>query len=843
MAVLLALLTLLRASAATRDCPLLADDERAFRVTRVGAEEWEAEVGFMRWEPKALVRILWPRAVEVASVSAAHVVETVANGATIVLDGGNVAIAGGVEGRPGSGSVVLVVKREPGSQPSTPAISCNIGDGLRDEVHMSSLFGLSPPPPPPQERGALQLAHATKDGCVRSATLVASDLRLSSRAVLASGDDGCSALELQLQPALMAPLCEPRDELALEWLVDGAWQRLHDVASDAGWQQAAQAAQAAAVEGVGAGGGASRRDPPLRASAAGALLLHGLSASTVYAFRLRLTRAADDGSFDAPESGAASTFGPSTGETIIDGGSLMSLLGAEPLHAVASSSSSLQMPWQGSACRPHAAYRVAVVRSGDPTLIVPNAEIDLDGGALTLKRTRCPGAGCELRLTPLGLRGLPLPSRTTPRVTTPRLAALPPNGCRLELRFGPGRPRLPADAIEAPLARDVAAAIAAGARARGPSAVEARSMTPGQLRVVEARLQGEYVIFDLLSHRRDSASTQSLCDALAAAMPAAGLCRGAGTHGASGCAAFASSCLGRGEITRHVDLSGGLVQLVGDGAGGGGETEVQMTGWLVVEALMGHVAAGSSEGGDATMRSQGVVSYVPTASGGAAGGADASPLAGAPPSRRSVLAVLVIEALVLLLLPLGAIALARRSKARHGVLRVELMRADVLEMIDDTACGRALLDRLAVRSETRSANDDDDYDDERGAWYGEGGYGGEGTLAAATELGTDGWPCAKQQVELETSAGVRATCEVPLYDHDTLAAVEARLRHHGTKALGPALSGGAADGGRVPIEMGPLSIQYWDAETQKLCVADERTRVSHMRSNVHKWRVLVLGVA
>ena len=342
MALLLALLALLRASAATTDCPLLADDERGFHVTRIDHDEWEAEVGFIRWVPKAQVRLQWPRATEVASVSAAHIVEVVADGATIVLDSGTeVAFAGGAEGRSDSGSVVLVVKREPGAngRPSTPAISCNYDDELHDEIHTAVVFGLSPPPPPPQERGALQLSHPTsQSGCVSGASLVASDLRLTSRAVLGGRDDSCSALELQLQPALTAPLCDPSDEIALEWRSeagDGAWRLLHDVASEAGWEQATQAAALA--------GGT--RDPPLRASAAGVLLLHGLSPSTVYAFRLRLTRAPGgdgDGSFDGagPESGAAahaaaSTFGPSTGETIIDGGSLLSLLGVEPPRAEA----------------------------------------------------------------------------------------------------------------------------------------------------------------------------------------------------------------------------------------------------------------------------------------------------------------------------------------------------------------------------------------------------------------------------------------------------------------------------------------------------------------------------
>ena len=53
----------------------------------------------------------------------------------------------------------------------------------------------------------------------------------------------------------------------------------------------------------------------------------------------------------------------------------------------------------------------------------------------------------------------------------------------------------------------------------------------------------------------------------------------------------------------------------------------------------------------------------------------------------------------------------------------------------------------------------------------------------------------------------------------------------------------AFPGGAAPKELGPLSVQYWDADSRQLYVANDRTPVERMHSLEHKWRVLVLGLS
>ena len=113
------------------------------------------------------------------------------------------------------------------------------------------------------------------------------------------------------------------------------------------------------------------------------------------------------------------------------------------------------------------------------------ADVAIEDGALTLKRLRCP-RGCFLSISPTGLDGFTLPPRLTRAVQTPVLAPIPENACRLEVRFQRRAVALGSDALEAAFAREVCGGL---------------DCQPTQLRLIEQRLGGEYLIFDFLAHR------------------------------------------------------------------------------------------------------------------------------------------------------------------------------------------------------------------------------------------------------------------------------------------------------------------------------------------------------
>jgi len=378
------------------------------------------------------------------------------------------------------------------------------------------------------------------------------------------------------------------------------------------------------------------------------VLLDGLSPTNAYQFRLRFTRGVDaqDEQLGIDVLGDDTVrLGQPTGPLLTDGNALTSLMAptASPLQPVPTSSSSAALPWaEGSVCRPglHFAVRVLHNTHGplgsldiDETLasapLLQPSDVSVEDGALTLKRLRCP-RGCRLSISPTGLMGFARPPRVTRSLETPLLAPIPENACRLEVRFRRRAVMLSDEKLGQTLAEEVCAGL---------------HCQPEQLRLIEQRLGGEYVIFDLLSHSTAKAHVQYLCDAFAAATrlecyaptPSAHHASAAAgkTHASVVTTCKAARSIFASDFMSSFDPRGGVLQLKDEGH------DVELASWLT-----------SDEGADG-------------------GGGGLAELVG------------LLVQLGLAIGLLGALLTAAYSARKHGALRADTFAADAKVVLRD----------------------------------------------------------------------------------------------------------------------------------------------------------------
>eukprot|EP00962_Isochrysis_galbana_P060533 scaffold35089_cov90-Isochrysis_galbana.AAC.1 len=188
----------------------------------------------------------------------------------------------------------------------------------------------------------------------------------------------------------------------------------------------------------------------------------------------------------------------------------------------------------------------------------------LQGTSTALKQLTCPG-GCEFKLQPLHIEGWQFLSAASAVAATPALRPPGPATIRLQLRLS-SRSTDDASLLGALFVADVAAAL---------------GVSESRLGLVEMRLRGEFIIFDLLPNGAEAAAAATSRAAAALASPAeraaamAAADAGFDTAAVDGdesasflrrlllcLVADGGSRLYVGDVTRAVDASAGVLQLL-----------------------------------------------------------------------------------------------------------------------------------------------------------------------------------------------------------------------------------------------------------------------------------------
>jgi hypothetical protein len=191
----------------------------------------------------------------------------------------------------------------------------------------------------------------------------------------------------------------------------------------------------------------------------------------------------------------------------------------------------------------------------------------LQGNSVALKQLACPG-GCEFKLQPLHIDGWQFLSAASAVAATPSLRPPSPAAIRLQLRLS-SRSTDDAILLGALFVADLAAAL---------------GVSEARLGLVETRLRGEFIVFDLLPNGAEAAAAAASRAAAALASPAeraaaaaaaeAGYETGDGDEPAAFLrrlllclVADGGSRLYSGDVTRAVDATAGVLQLLDSPAG------------------------------------------------------------------------------------------------------------------------------------------------------------------------------------------------------------------------------------------------------------------------------------
>jgi len=818
-------LSLVRVNSAGDDCPLLAPKSFSVRAVRKQEGEWTADIFFRQWPSAYTILLHWDEPTTLLTANHAQIVGFSGTNSlftTITAD----------ERGPDDGTARLMLHMK-GLHPTTPAIECysnqpEEGDSSKaskggsisndKESEATNDFGTTSEPSLPVHGGSDEssahsydsdisqsdrtsdhvdpddtasegenLADETRDGnnSQNCATEDSAQLELvwslGMESVVHEAD--CSAIDLEMSSALR--LCHADDKLSLQWLHPDVsqWQTLEESVSPS--------------------------QPRIH--------IDGLDAASVYYFRLSLLL-----------SGAASEIvGPATPPLLVDGSSLLHLATEAHLQPVPTSSSSIEIPWLSSVCRPGLKFKVQATRvaeedgiddadtEGESAHVVADEEVELGAGSLIVQRLRCPH-GCRLQVEPIGLQGWTLPATSTRKVTTPRLPPFPRSACRLEARMRYSMQQDIMTENEEALGSFLASDLA-----------DALGVSSQQVRLVEQRLDGRYIIFDLLSRSADEQAAQLLCDLFGDAVfwPSSAQrpssCTELPQQQSEVCKAAAG--LSAGKISSHIDPAGDVIQLLTDG------NERSLREWL----------RDSNRSRQERSTSRPPPSSVPPDRAPLSGIATKSPgkHTSLPPVERAetVRVPVIGVVLVIFLIAIGAYFMCRKRPDYGGFKPVASVEGAFGSEEDETAMHpphflRQRFDGILQTLGIRTREHSDELECGRVDTDNEG--------RQFMLVNSKGWvmgppgerPLRTQQVSFETVEGACFKSECYIYPSDNVSTIEARLRVIGEKVL-------------PSMRITALSIQYYFPELKRMVEVEHSTTLDELlHAKASEWRVLIIGV-